>query len=594
MKFENKSKILALALSLVLLVSSVFAVMTSAESDGGVEILAQNIVYGEKVSIAYAVKADISDAISGNIGISYYWSDETAEEAKKAILLDTTIASNLYDGKYPVFVTEGVPAKELDKVAFAAITVGEVAGEFNHSYSAVQYLYTKLYKEGFAAKTEEDGLDFERKSLYENLLAYGASAQSVLINGKAETEEDKVTLVTNYKYAYTLAEGVTLNGVKAVFGEDALEINAAYTGDRDLVGWIITDKNGDTTEIETSTFTVEGVALVEPKFGVHVCADNDNDHFCDVCGEKVSECVNANATVDHKCDVCNKVCDACTEGTVVDGLCDVCKVMSFDFSITTGVHLSTGSAVIQDSITFGETYTPATKSGIWANIVNVTKKFEGREEAANNVLKVVVNDGSAKNTSVNTLGGIGAVYFTPTKVSDDGGNIHVLEFDYNWSQASKKGWRNPFNLFAYDAEGKYIDMVVNANGSNNQYCVLALNNGGALTEGTVVENAYQLGISGTQTEAAGGKFSLLDSDTWYRIRYVWDQSTGKVDIAASNDDGETWYSVCSQQTKKAMENAAYLTIGFEQVYGAGGIMYFDDIVYNVVSEMPDMPANNGK
>ena len=594
MKNVRNSKILVLVLSLVLLASSAFAVMAGAAGEESVEILAQNIVYGDKVSVAYAVKADVSDAISGNVGISYYWSDETAADAKKAVLLDTTVETNLYEGKYPVFVTEGVPAKELDKVAFAAITVGETAGEYTYTYSAVQYLYARLYKDGFANKTEADGLDFERKALYENLLAYGASAQSVLVNGKAESEENKVTLITDYTYAYTLIEGVTINGVKAIISENALSITAAYEGDGTLAGWILTDKDGVETEVESSIFTVNGVALIAPKFGVHTCDDANNDHICDTCFEKVSDCVNANSTVDHKCDICNKVIDACTEGTVVDGLCDVCKVMSFDFSITTGVHLSTGSAVIQDSITFGETYTPATKSGVWANIVNVTKKFEGREEAANNVLKVVVNDGSAKNTSVNTLGGIGTVYFTPTKVSDDGGNIHVLEFDYNWSQTSKKGWRNPFNLFAYDAEGKYIDMVVNANGKNDQYCVLALNNGGAFSEGTVLENAYQLGISGTQSESSGGKFSLLNSDTWYRIRYVWDQSTGKVDIAASNDGGETWYRVCTQQTKKAMTDAAYLTIGFEQVYGVGGVMYFDDIVYNVVSEMPDMPATNGK
>ena len=120
-----------------------------------------------------------------------------------------------------------------------------------------------------------------------------------------------------------------------------------------------------------------------------------------------------------------------------------------------------------------------------------------------------------------------------------------------------------------------------------------INNGLTFKEGTSAENAYQLGISGNQTESAGGAFSLLNSDTWYRIRYVWDQSTGKVNIAASNDGGETWYKVCSEQTKKAYADADYLTISFDQIYNHGGIIYFDNIDYNVVSELPELPKDNG-
>ena len=135
--------------------------------------------------------------------------------------------------------------------------------------------------------------------------------------------------------------------------------------------------------------------------------------------------------------------------------------------------------------------------------------------------------------------------------------------------------------------------IVDANGSDNQYCVWGINNGGAFNEGTVVKNAYQLGISGTQQETAGGKFRLFDSDTWYRLRYIWDKSTGNVYISASDDGGKTWYQACTMQTKKAFADAAYLGFSCDQIYAVGGYVYLDDISYNVVSELPELPDNNG-
>jgi len=594
MKNSKLIKIALLVLSLTLVIGAAIGFSVSADTTEGAgsetnepTIIAQNIVYGEKVSIAYAVDVALEDADS--VRVAYYWEGDE-QNVKYATLLDTSLEENTYvkDGTaYPVFVTEGVPAKELGKVAYATVYTGASVPENAvwFDYSAVEYLYVRLYVYDFVSKTEADGKDYNKKLLYENLLDYAENAQIVF-----DYNTDK--LVGDYEIAYTENSLVTLNGGRYAFGYD-LTVDAAYTGDGNIEKWTVTGLDGVALDADSATIAVDGVAKIDVVLGVHECADEDNDHVCDTCGEISSECVNENNTEDHLCDICGKVVDECTEGDIVDGLCDVCKSMNFEFSVTTGVHLATGSAVLQDSFVKGETYTPATKSGVWGNIVNVTKKFEGGREEISNVLKITLNDGSAKNTSVNTLGGIGSVYFAPAKVSDNGGNIHILEFDFNWAQASKKGWRNPFTLFAYDASGNYIGNVVDANGSNNQYCVWSINNGGAFSEGTVVENAYQIGISGTQTEVAGGKFRLFDSDTWYRIRYIWDESTGEVYISASDDNGETWYQACTMQTKKAMADAAYVAFGFEQLYGAGGYVYFDNINYNIVSELPELPADNG-
>lgn len=53
----------------------------------------------------------------------------------------------------------------------------------------------------------------------------------------------------------------------------------------------------------------------------HTCADNNNDHLCDVCSTKLSECADNNK--DHFCDVCGAKLSSCNDGDN-DGHCDVC------------------------------------------------------------------------------------------------------------------------------------------------------------------------------------------------------------------------------------------------------------------------------
>lgn len=559
MKNTKLSKILLIALSVAVLIGCAFVLGTSAEETPAEnEILAQNIVYGDKVAIAYAVNASIEDAAAGNVTVNYYW-EGAPETVKKA----TYITDDVYtkDGvEYPIFITEGVAPKELAKVAYATTD-----GETYKTYSAAEYLYVRLYEDNFVNKTEADGKDYNRKLLYQNLLAYGEQAQIVL-NFNANK------LVTDYNFVYTTHEDVTIGGGKSAFNVETVE--PTYIGSASCVGWIATDLEGNETEYPKAAFAVDGVISITPKIEVHVHADENKDHKCDKCKEVMSVCADSDK----------------------NGLCDVCKVMTFNFDITTGVHLATGSAVIQNSFTLGTEYTPASNAGVKGNIVEITKKFEGGRQEVSNVLKIVVNNGKSNNTSLATLGG--KVYFTPIKQSDDGGNIHVLEYDYNYAQTSKVGYRNPIDIYAWDAEGNSLGSIEQGTGED-KYKVFITNNK-TFTEGTSAENAYQIGVCGpngqlgaAQSETVGGKFNLLNSDTWYRIRFVWDQSTGKVNIAASNDGGETWYRICSEQSRAVLANADYLTFSFDQVWGAGSIQYFDNISYSVVSTMPEMPETNG-
>ena len=585
MKKNFKNKWLPIILALSVLVGLVAGVSVNAAESEEVEIIAQNIVYGDKVSIAYAVKAEVSDALSGNIGVSYYWAGETAEDAKDAFLLDTTVETNLYDGKYPVFVTEGVPAKNLDSVAFAAVKIGDLTSAYDHSYSAVQYLYTRLYRDGFANKTEADGLDYERKKLYNNLLAYGASAQSVLINGK--TDAEKVTLVTDYSYAYTITEGVTLSGKSYVIGSDSVSVTAEYTGDRDVVGWILTYNDGNVTEVESSIFEVSGVAVIEPKYGVHICADGDKDHVCDTCFEVISECVNENAGIDHNCDVCGKKSTLCTDANG-DAICDVCNLYGYDYTVSTGVSLytfsNTSNADPEHQTEISETSTSAGYYGVLGSIATDPK------DAANKALKLVINKGT--NNSNVGLGSDPAKIHLQATEKAAGGKIHVIEYDFYAERFNKAGVRNFFALYAYDADGNnYYLQNGGKDGSTNAHTKAIL----AVTGTEVVKNAFQVGVGSTQSE--GTNYALFDSHTWYRFRFVFDEVKGTISSFVSFDNGENWYVAAKEAATTSLSQGGvgevdHLAFGFT-TYGHGEIFYVDNVSYKVMTEAPEAHTQSG-
>lgn len=553
-------KIVGLVLSAVLLIGAVIGISISAADENTPEIIAQNIVYGEKISVAYAVKADVSDAISGNVGVSYYWSDETAENAKKAILLDTTVSSNLYDGKYPVFVTEGVPAKNLDKVAFASVRIGDAAPEeYAHSYSAVQYLYTRLYKNGFANKTEADGLDFQRRGLYESLIEYGSFAQSVLLNGKTESTEDDVVLVRDYSYAYTLTDGVTLNGKTAVLGADTIEVNAVYTGEGTLAGWILTDKDGVETEVETSTFTVSGVALIAPKFGVHTCDDADGDHLCDTCFETVSECKNENG--DHLCDICAKLLSSCADATA-DGKCDVCSAYTFTVdkfnavagavTIRNAAYNGSGNTAeanfsISDYVSLNSSRPTGFAKGGWFNIKANPTNSEDRVLQLNGVN----NDwfGSTYNSYIS---------FTPETLVE-GGDLIVLEYDFY--QNSGATGKNSFYYYNAYADGT-VKQDINAVTTKST----AVDTNG---DGTADANGVRL------VADAEGKYYFAYA-SWARVRMVYDNTSKKIYTFISFDKGVS-YIQCSNVTDYASAESTISSVGFAPKPGFATTMSFDNI-----------------
>lgn len=562
---KNKfCKIAGLVLSAVLLIGAVVGISISAADENAPEIIAQNLVYGEKISVAYAVKADVSDAISGAVGVSYYWSDETAENAKKAVLLDPSVSTNLFEGKYPVFVTEGVPAKDLDKVAFASVKIGDVAPtEYAHSYSGVQYLYTRLYKNGFATKTEADGLDFQRRGLYESLLEYGSFAQSVLINGKTETVDDDVTLIRDYSYAYTLTEGVTLNGKTAVLGADTIEVNAAYTGEGTLAGWILTDKDGVETEVESSTFTVNGVALIAPKFGVHTCVDSDNDHLCDTCNEPASECKNENS--DHLCDICGKVVSSCADATA-DGKCDVCskyiftdKIDSYGAGSGITAHIVGWNGTANQETSFSSVNTLSTANrpsgftkGYWFNLTT------NPTDAADRVIQYNMVSTNSNWDTDSKFNSDSYLLFTPTEQVADG-DLIVFQFDY-YQNGGNSG-KTPL---------KYYDVFAD-NSIKISNGVVATLSGDIDGDGTA-ESCVRASQSSTASTIGWARYK-----SWLTIRVVYSNTDHKAYYYTSNDGGVT-FDYLKAISYGVESDLAQVGFYADYVWQCGATMYIDNVL----------------
>jgi len=83
-------------------ISEVSAKMANGEVR---EVVAQNIYYGDKVHVAYAIDATVEEANSGAVSVTYKWTSGDSVTLESASLLDTNKVENLYKTtkKIPVY-----------------------------------------------------------------------------------------------------------------------------------------------------------------------------------------------------------------------------------------------------------------------------------------------------------------------------------------------------------------------------------------------------------------------------------------------------------------------------------------------------------
>ena len=233
---KNTTKLITVAFILAMLVSAFVGISASAaENEGALEIKSINISYNDRLELLVAV--DIDNAERENVEVTY-----TINGEKKTATLHPTVTHKVGEELYPVFYAEGIAPKDIaDVMTFEAHIKGSDAEGTARSASILDYLYARLYKDGFINKN--DGADLKRKNLYINTLNYSASAQDVLINiPAAEKGEATETLVTEYVFVWSDDAKVSVEAGRP-FGAFINGTEITPLCDGPVTDWTLTNAN---------------------------------------------------------------------------------------------------------------------------------------------------------------------------------------------------------------------------------------------------------------------------------------------------------------------------------------------------------------
>lgn len=259
MKKTNVKFIISLCVALLVSLCTFIGISAENSDEGKLDVVALNVAYGDRIQLIVAV--DPAGNANADIEVTYTLNGKTYTAN---IHPDMTYGAD----SYPVFYTDGISMKDIaDNVVFEAHVKNSGAIGDSRSTSVANYFYTRLYKDDIINSAENTD-DYKRKTLYENCLAYGASAQDVLVNiGNANPE----TLVTSYVFVWSDDDNVKVDGVdtSATLLPNSF-VTPVYVGGT-ITEWTLLDADGvvittapygEAVEITKHTKLVAG-AIVE-------------------------------------------------------------------------------------------------------------------------------------------------------------------------------------------------------------------------------------------------------------------------------------------------------------------------------------------
>ena len=235
------SKALVISLALALVIGATLAFVSSAETKP--EIISNNVEYGEKFSLMYAV--DAATVAEGPVTLTIY--AEAPAEGVKALATYTakapeTIKIQGVETSAYVFTTAGVAPKDLGDIFYAQATDAKGKTSDAVKYSVTEYMLERLYGGATITAAQE--------KMYKKSLEFGIAAQKLL----SPDDEIKIS-----DYSYVRVVGGTANGAeKGMYLNGttlALSANDSY--------WQATFADGTAEKIDGLTYTVNGSALIE-------------------------------------------------------------------------------------------------------------------------------------------------------------------------------------------------------------------------------------------------------------------------------------------------------------------------------------------
>ncbi|MBQ8879915.1 MAG: hypothetical protein IJY69_03625 [Clostridia bacterium] len=216
-----KKKILRLLvpiLAIAILAAAIIGIQAMA-SEPTPYVMSKNVSYGSRVYLYYAVPVEsVPDGHEVKLG---FYSSATDETANYYVLPEEK-TQNVYGTPCYVFQSYGVSAKNLNTKQYVRPVsfVGETASKVGEviSYSVEDYVYERLYGNGFALMNDGDGKNYDRRNLYYDLLWYGRSAQDLL----DKSNPDHIGESIDYLGALFSVGGVSGNSVTLDFDESLL------------------------------------------------------------------------------------------------------------------------------------------------------------------------------------------------------------------------------------------------------------------------------------------------------------------------------------------------------------------------------------
>lgn len=564
MKNTKITKIALIVLSVALLLGTVIGFTVNAAEATEYEILAKNVIYGDRTNVVFAVNATVEAANAGTVKVAYYWAEDGKESWKNATLLDTNDVNNLLDKTYPAFAIDGVALKELGNVVYATAYTGDAPAEDAKwvTYSAAEYFYSRLYKDGTVNATS--GKEYNQKKLYESMLESGKWAQMVL-----DHNTDK--LVDKYSYIFTTSELINFNGAKTAFGYGELSLTA--TSELAIAGWTLTNMDGVETTLETVLLTVDGIYKAEPIFGAHEHIDEDKDHVCESCGEVIDSCKDADE---------NGVCDYCHTYRFGEGV--VYNNAGFSTLIK-----DAGGTWVGGSTEYNEYLAGGTQGVGTTNILN-----------ANGVYMDVVNDPYSTSVEnrvlrVATRMVSGKTSYIDVKVEKMSETADVFEFTFDymadfqnyksanfnmayimlWNTDDGKPTADTNNTLIRDTHRQFILRSEMASAADTSKFALDT----TTMKTSKVEGAFSFSANDGSTEA------VIDSHTWYKVKLI--VADGVMYRYYSANGGDTW-NLISQSSgtdghyiyPSDLDNASIEIMSYNNTCR----LYFDNISFVAVDE----------
>lgn len=345
MKKFRLSKLFSLLFVGIMLIGMLVGITAYANStDESVEIVYNNVSYGETLKLMYAVKAP--EGASVKVVLC---------DAEGTVIGETTQGANqTINGQECLVFTSnvGVSVQSIGTVVYAKALLldgEEVVSESRvQRYSVLEYLYKRILVDAkVEGKVTEDQL-----GMYNALIKFGADAEIVLTN---TAEADRISNKVYVRVTDGTIDGTNFAGIYKKGETPFTNMTTSLTVENGYkLVWLVDETPYSTEEMQTLALTdhtfvtatiVEAVcehaSTTREEIKATCTVDGSYTVTCNDCYEIVESGVlkapghtegpEATCTSNQICTVCNEELAAMLPHDYVDGYCSVCEAVDPDY-----------------------------------------------------------------------------------------------------------------------------------------------------------------------------------------------------------------------------------------------------------------------